>query len=60
MVHVLVGAHLYYQGLIGQAGPVAASIGIVIGAILMILIAVSYGALVEKFPFLVGHLHLVS
>lgn len=36
--------------LIKQSGPIASSIGIVIGALLMILIAVSYGALVEKFP----------
>ena len=35
---------------IKQSGPIASSIGIVIGALLMILIAVSYGALVEKFP----------
>ena len=34
---------------IKQSGPIA-SIGIVIGALLMILIAVSYGALVERFP----------
>jgi amino acid transporter len=33
-----------------QSGPIASSIGIVIGALLMILIAVSYGALVERFP----------
>ncbi|MBL3398526.1 APC family permease [Staphylococcus pasteuri] len=44
------GAFILPGDWIGQAGPVAASIGIVIGAILMILIAVSYGALVEKFP----------
>ena len=35
---------------IKQSGPIASSIGIVIGALLMILIAVSYGALVERFP----------
>ncbi len=36
---------------IKQSGPIASSIGIVIGALLMILIAVSYGALVENFQF---------
>ncbi|PTF81197.1 APC family permease [Staphylococcus chromogenes] len=35
---------------IAQSGPIAASIGILIGALLMIIIAVSYGALVERFP----------
>lgn len=35
---------------IAQSGPIAASIGILIGALLMIVIAVSYGALVERFP----------
>ncbi|MBI5975096.1 APC family permease [Staphylococcus canis] len=35
---------------IKSSGPIAASIGIFIGALLMIIIAVSYGALVEKFP----------
>lgn len=44
------GAFILPGDWIGQSGPIAASIGIVIGALLMILIAVSYGALVEKFP----------
>ncbi|REI02005.1 amino acid permease [Staphylococcus felis] len=35
---------------IQASGPIAASIGIFIGALLMIIIAVSYGALVERFP----------
>ncbi|HAR6296744.1 TPA: APC family permease [Staphylococcus pseudintermedius] len=35
---------------IQSSGPIAASIGIFIGALLMIVIAVSYGALVERFP----------
>ncbi|EKU47456.1 APC family permease [Staphylococcus massiliensis] len=35
---------------IKSSGPIATSIGIIIGALLMILIAVSYGALVERFP----------
>ena len=38
-----------------QSGPVAASLGIFIGALLMILIAVSYGAWLSAFPFLVVH-----
>ena len=44
------GCFYFTWRLIKQSGPIAASIGIVIGALLMILIAVSYGALVEKFP----------
>ena len=44
------GAFILPGDWIKQSGPIAASIGIVIGALLMILIAVSYGALVEKFP----------
>ena len=43
-----------------RSGPIAASIGIVIGALLMILIAVSYGALVERFPVSGARLPLVS
>lgn len=35
---------------IQTSGPIAASIGIFIGALLMMIIAVSYGALVERFP----------
>ena len=35
---------------IKSAGPIGATIGILLGALLMIVIAVSYGALVEKFP----------
>ena len=41
------GAFILPGDWIKQSGPIAASIGIVIGALLMILIAVSYGALVE-------------
>ena len=52
------GAFILPGDWIMQSGPVAASLGIFIGALLMILIAVSYGALVERFPFLVVHLHL--
>lgn len=44
------GAFILPGDWIGQSGPIAAAIGIVIGALLMILIAVSYGALVERFP----------
>ena len=44
------GAFILPGDWIKQSGPIVASIGIVIGALLMILIAVSYGALVEKFP----------
>ncbi len=44
------GAFILPGDWIKQSGPIAASIGIVIGALLMILIAVSYGALVERFP----------
>lgn len=44
------GAFILPGDWIKQSGPIASSIGIVIGALLMILIAVSYGALVERFP----------
>ena len=44
------GAFILPGDWIKQSGPIASSIGIVIGALLMSLIAVSYGALVEKFP----------
>ncbi|BBK28997.1 MULTISPECIES: APC family permease [Staphylococcus] len=44
------GAFILPGDWIGQSGPIAAAIGITIGALLMILIAVSYGALVERFP----------
>ena len=44
------GAFILPGDWIMQSGPVAASLGIFIGALLMILIAVSYGALVERFP----------
>ncbi|HCV9122131.1 TPA: APC family permease [Staphylococcus aureus] len=44
------GAFILPGDWIKQSGSIAASIGIVIGALLMILIAVSYGALVERFP----------
>lgn len=59
--HVSVGGAFILPGdWIKQSGPIASSIGIVIGALLMILIAVSYGALVEKFPVSGEHLLLVS
>ena len=54
------GAFILPGDWIKQSGPIASSIGIVIGALLMILIAVSYGALVEKFPVSGEHLLLVS
>ncbi|WP_261721770.1 APC family permease [Staphylococcus equorum] len=44
------GAFILPGDWIGHSGPISAAIGIVIGALLMILIAVSYGALVERFP----------
>ncbi|WP_418129291.1 APC family permease [Staphylococcus sp. HKU1] len=44
------GAFILPGDWIHKAGPIASAIGIVIGALLMILIAVSYGALVERFP----------
>ncbi|HJF22543.1 amino acid permease [Mammaliicoccus lentus] len=44
------GAFILPGDWIGQAGPIGASIGIFLGALLMIVIAISYGALVEKFP----------
>ncbi len=53
------GAFILPGDWIKQSGPIASSIGIVIGALLMILIAVSYGALVEKFPVSGAHLLLV-
>ncbi len=54
------GAFILPGDWIKQSGPIAASIGIVIGALLMILIAVSYGALVERFPVSGARLPLVS
>lgn len=44
------GAFVLPGDWIKSAGPVGSSIGLLIGAILMIIIAISYGALVEKFP----------
>lgn len=44
------GAFILPGDWIAQSGPIASSIGIFIGALLMILIAVSYGALVKRFP----------
>lgn len=44
------GAFILPGDWIKQAGPLGASIGLFIGALLMMVIAVSYGALVEKFP----------
>lgn len=35
---------------IAQSGPIASIIGITLGALLMIIIGVSYGALIERFP----------
>ncbi len=54
------GAFILPGDWIKQSGPIAASIGIVIGALLMILIAVSYGALVDRFPVSGARLPLVS
>ena len=45
------GAFILPGDWIKQSGPIAASIGIVIGALLMILIAVSYGALERDFQY---------
>ena len=60
MVRVSDGALLYYQEIgLNNQGLLLLSIGIVIGALLMILIAVSYGALVEKFPVSGGAFALV-
>ncbi|UTH11414.1 APC family permease [Macrococcoides canis] len=44
------GAFILPGDWIKSAGPLGATIGILLGALLMIVIAVSYGALVEKFP----------
>ncbi len=60
MVHVSDGAHHLPGDWIKQSGPIAASIGIVIGALLMILIAVSYGAFVRDFQYQGARLPLVS
>ncbi|MEB7039128.1 APC family permease [Staphylococcus gallinarum] len=44
------GAFILPGDWIAKSGPMSSAIGLVIGALLMILIAVSYGALVERFP----------
>lgn len=44
------GAFILPGDWIKSAGPIGATVGILLGALLMIVIAVSYGALVEKFP----------
>ncbi|WP_237768135.1 amino acid permease [Serinicoccus sp. CNJ-927] len=44
------GASCSPQDLLAQAGPLGASLGLVIGGALMCLIAVSYGLLIRHFP----------
>lgn len=44
------GAFVLPQNWLGQAGPLGASLGLVIGGALMCLIALSYGALIKAFP----------
>ncbi|WP_363321985.1 APC family permease [uncultured Serinicoccus sp.] len=44
------GAFVLPQDLLGQAGPLGASLGLVIGGALMCVIAVSYGLLIRHFP----------
>ncbi|UOR11660.1 APC family permease [Halobacillus amylolyticus] len=44
------GAFVLPPDWIGQAGPIGVVIGILLGAILMMIIGVSYGFLIEKFP----------
>ncbi|UOQ45716.1 APC family permease [Halobacillus salinarum] len=44
------GAFVLPTDWIGQAGPVGVIIGILLGAALMMVIGVSYGFLIEKFP----------
>ncbi|UOQ94411.1 APC family permease [Halobacillus shinanisalinarum] len=44
------GAFVLPPDWIGQAGPLGVVIGILLGAILMMIIGVSYGFLIEKFP----------
>ena len=50
MAHVSVSSFILPGDWIKQSGSISAAIGITIGALLMIVIAVSYGALVEHFP----------
>ncbi|MFC7062457.1 APC family permease [Halobacillus seohaensis] len=44
------GAFVLPTDWIGQAGPIGVVIGILLGAILMMVIGVSYGFLIDKFP----------
>ncbi|MCP3031443.1 APC family permease [Halobacillus sp. A1] len=44
------GAFVLPTDWIGQAGPIGVVLGILLGAILMMVIGVSYGFLIEKFP----------
>ncbi|WP_139722520.1 APC family permease [Serinicoccus chungangensis] len=44
------GAFVLPQDLLGQAGPLGASLGLIIGGALMCVIAVSYGLLIRHFP----------
>lgn len=44
------GAFILPADWIGQAGPLGAIIGLLLGALVMIIIAVSYGVLIKKYP----------
>lgn len=44
------GAFILPTEWMGKAGPIGAVIGLTIGALLMMVIAVSYGVLIEKYP----------
>lgn len=44
------GAFVLPTDWIGQAGPVGVVLGLLLGAALMMIIGVSYGFLIEKFP----------
>lgn len=44
------GAFILPADWIGQAGPLGAIIGLLLGAIVMMFIAVSYGVLIKKYP----------
>ena len=44
------GAFVLPTDWIGQAGPIGVVLGILLGAVLMMIIGVSYGFLIEKFP----------
>lgn len=44
------GAFILPGDWIGQSGPIGAMIGLLIGAIIMMIIASSYGVMIKKFP----------